>query len=398
VHVIAIGDIGVTDGMMHIGDEAMFEALVDELRARGVTSITGLSAAPDESAERYGIRAIDRIGFPTARAEGARRFSAVLAALSGAQQLPGGDPFHAVRDAVAEADGVVIAGGGNMASNWPLHIFERAALARIAAHYGKPLVITGQTLGPALSAEDRPILAEALTSARLVGLRESASGTLAAALGVPDEARRVTLDDAAFLGWSDARPAPGEYTLVSLSTHLGGRDRSDVVGGLARALDRHAGETGWATVFHAHWGSLREGSLRGDAVLHDDVRQQMRTPSTVAPTDDARSAASLARQASMLVTSRYHPAVFAAPAGVPILALTADTYTTVKLTGALGAWGQDGVQDMDMVTSDAALSDALGRVASTSAVTRETAREALPAARAGAAAWWDRVVAAIAAG
>ena len=180
VHVIAIGDIGVTDGMMHIGDEAMFEALVDELRARGVTSITGLSAAPDESAERYGIRAIDRIGFPAARAEGARRFSAVLAALSGAQQLPAGDPFHAVRDAVAEADGVVIAGGGNMASNWPLHIFERAALARIAAHYGKPLVITGQTLGPALSAEDRPILARgadlgATGGAPRVGFRHARS-------------------------------------------------------------------------------------------------------------------------------------------------------------------------------------------------------------------------------
>ena len=397
MHVIVIGDIGVTDGMIHIGDEAMFEALVGELRSRGVTSITALSAAPEESAMRYGIRAIDRIGFPAGRAEGANRFSALLGALSGEQRLPSDDPFQTVLDAVADADGVVIAGGGNMASNWPLHIFERAALARIAAHLGKPLVITGQTLGPCLSVEDRPILAQALTSARLVGLREPASGTLAAALGVPDGARAVTLDDASFLGCSEARPLPGEYTLVSLSTHLGGRDRNELVDRLARALDRHAGETGWTTLFHAHWGSLREGSVRGDAVLHDEVRHQMRTPATVAPTGDARSAASLAREASMLVTSRYHPAVFAAPAGVPILALTADAYTTVKLTGALGAWGQDGVHDLDIATSDA-LSEALSRIASTSAATRKTAGQAFPAAYARAAAWWDRVVAAIPAG
>jgi polysaccharide pyruvyl transferase WcaK-like protein len=395
VDIIAIGDIGVTDGMMHIGDEAMFEALVDELRLRGTTSITAVSAAPDESGTRYGLPSIHRIGFPADRAAGADRFAAVLDALSGRGGLPADDPFWAVRAAVADADAVVIAGGGNLASPWPLHIFERAALARIAAHLDKPLVITGQTLGPALSAEDRPILAEMLRSARLVGLRETVSGGLAAELGVEDPARAVTLDDASFLGWSDAPPAREQYTLVSLSTHLGGRSRSEVVAGLARALDTHADETGRPTVFHAHWGTLTADDLRGDATLHDDVRRAMRHGSAVAPTGDARSAASLARRASLLVTSRYHPAVFAAPAGVPVLGLTADGYTTVKLNGALRPWGQSGVHDLDIVTSGG-LSAALRQAASTSAVARQAAREALPAARAGAAAWWDRVAAAVA--
>jgi polysaccharide pyruvyl transferase WcaK-like protein len=394
VHIIAIGDVGVTDGMMHIGDEAMFEALVDELRLRGTTSITAVSAAPAESATRYRVSAIHRIGFPADRAAGADRFAAVLDALSGRGGLPADDPFWAVRDAVADADAVVIAGGGNLASTWPLHIFERAALARIAAHFDRPLVITGQTLGPALSADDRPILAETLASARLVGLREAVSGELAARLGVEEHARAVTLDDASFLGWSDPPPAPEQYTLVSLSTHLGGRSRSDVVAGLARALDTHADETGRTTVFHAHWGSLTSGGLRGDAVLHDEVRQAMRHASAVAPTGDARSAASLARRASLLVTSRYHPAVFAAPAGVPVLGLTADAYTTVKLNGALRGWGQSGIHDLDIVTSGG-LSAALRQAASRASVARQAAHERLPAARADAAAWWDRVVAAV---
>lgn len=394
MHIIAIGDIGVTDGMMHIGDEAMFEALVDELRLRGTTSITAVSAAPDESATRYGLAAIHRIGFPADRAAGADRFADVLDALSGRGGLPADDAFWTVRDAVADADAVVIAGGGNLASTWPLHIFERAALARIAAHFDKPLVITGQTLGPALSAGDRPILAEMLRSARLVGLREAVSGALAAELGVEDRARAVALDDAGFLGWSDTPPAREEYTLVSLSTHLGGRSRSDVVDGLARALDTHADETGSTTVFHAHWGSVSSEDLRGDALLHDDVRRAMRHHSAVAPTGDARSAASLARRASLLVTSRYHPAVFAAPAGVPVLALTADAYTTVKLNGALRPWGQSEVHDLDIVTSGG-LSAAVRHAASTSAAAQQAAHEALPAARAGAAAWWDRVVAAV---
>lgn len=390
MHLIAIGDIGVTDRMMHIGDEAMFEALLDELRPRGATAITALSAAPGESAARYGIAAIERIGFPIDRAAGAARFQAVLDALAGGGTLPVDDPFWTVRDAVASADGVVVAGGGNLASNWPLHIFERSALARIAAHFGKPLVITGQTLGPALSDEDRPILAQTLASARLVGLRERASGELAAALGVDERARAVTLDDAGFLGWSEPLPPQEGFTLVSLSTHLGGRDRRDVVAGLARALDAHAHDTGWTTVFHAHWGSLQQGELRGDAVLHDEVRKAMRTASTVEPTGDPRSAASLARRASLLVTSRYHPAVFAAPAGVPILALTADAYTAVKLSGALGAWGQTQVHDLDIAAADM-LGPALRGTASTASRTRAAAEKSLPAARAASARWWDRV-------
>jgi len=69
----------------------------------------------------------------------------------------------------------------------------------------------------------------------------------------------------------------------------------------------------------------------------------MASPASVAPTTDARAAAHLARNASLVVTSRYHPAVFAAPAGVPVLGIAVDEYTTVKLTGALGNFGQSGV-------------------------------------------------------
>ncbi|MFI8593112.1 polysaccharide pyruvyl transferase family protein [Microbacterium sp. NPDC078428] len=395
MRVIAIGDIGVTDGMMHIGDEAMFGALVDELRARGVEEITALSAAPAETAARYGVDAMPRIGFPAGRSEGAARFAAVRAAISGDRPFPD-DPFWSVRDAVSGADAVVVAGGGNMASTWPLHIFERAALALLARAAGIPFVVTGQTLGPHLSDDDRAVLAGALGSARLVGLRESASGRLARDLGIPAERSAVTLDDASFLGWEEPAQdaaASEDLTLVSLSTHLGGRDRDAVVRGLAAGLDDLADATGRPTLFHAHWGSLRPGDVRGDAVLHEAVRERMRTPSRSTPTGDSRSAAALARRASLLVSSRYHPVVFAAPAGVPVVALTADDYTTVKLTGALAPWGQHRVVDLDAAASGS-LSRPLRAADASRAETRRTAEARRPAARDAAVAWWDRVAAA----
>jgi polysaccharide pyruvyl transferase WcaK-like protein len=387
VKIVALGDVGVVDGMMHIGDEAMFEALVAELRTRGATEITGLSSAPAETASRYGVDAVSRLGFPGDRAAGRERFDAVLACVAGRRALPGDDPIWAVMDAVEAADGVVIAGGGNLASTWPSHVFERAALGAIATAAGRPLVVSGQTLGPDLVPEDRDLVRGLLAGARRIGLREPASVRLAADLGVPGTA---TLDDASFLGFDDPAPAVEPVLLVSLSTHLGGRPRDAVVAGLARALDAVHAETGLPIRFHAHFGSLEPGVTRGDAVLHDEVRAALRSDSAVVPTGDSRAAAHLARSAGMLVTGRYHPAVFAAPAGVPIAALVVDAYTDVKLRGVLGHWDQTGIVQLDTVASGDAAGPLLA-IADRGDDIRSSTVAALPVRRRDAADWWGLV-------
>jgi len=374
--------------MMHIGDEAMTEALLDELRDRGMSSATVLSAAPAETAARYGVGSIARLGFAGDRTAGRARYDAVLASLAGSRALPADDPFWQVRDAVAAADGVVIAGGGNLASTWPSHVFERAALGAIAAAHGRPLVVSGQTLGPDLVADDRDLVRGLLAGARRVGLREASSVLLADELGTPGTA---TLDDASFLGFDEAAPAVDPVLLVSLSTHLGGRPREAVVQGLAAALDALQAETGMPIRFHAHFGSLVPGVVRGDAVLHDEVRAALRSDSEVVPTGDSRAAARLARSAGMLVTGRYHPAVFAAPAGVPIAALVVDAYTDVKLSGVLGHWGQSGLLDLDTVARGEA-AGAMLAIAARADDIRRSAAVALPGRRTDAEDWWDGVV------
>ncbi|WP_397545215.1 hypothetical protein, partial [Salinibacterium sp.] len=67
--IVVIGDIGVMNNMIHIGDEAMFEALVDAMRQRGIHGITGISSAPIESSARYGISAVSTVGWPRERAD-----------------------------------------------------------------------------------------------------------------------------------------------------------------------------------------------------------------------------------------------------------------------------------------------------------------------------------------
>lgn len=393
MRVVVIGDVGVADAMMHIGDEAMFDALIEELRARGVTGVVGVSGVPGETSHRYGIDAVARIGFIGARSAMDARLAAVDACASGERALPADDPTWAVIAAVADADAVVIAGGGNMASNWPLHIFERAAIAAIADRLGRPLVVSGQTLGPRLSAPDRMLLGRLLATARLVGVREHPSERLARELGVPTERLSAHTDDATFLGLHDAPSATAsapDRIVVSLSTHLGGLDREATVAGLACSLDELVDRTGATLVFHPHFASLDPAVTAGDDVLHDAVRARMTGPSENLPVGDPRAAARLARSAAMLVTSRYHPAVFAAPAGVPIAALTADEYTSVKLRGVTGWWDQRGVIDLEDAASSIG-GEGLMRVWRTASSTRADAADRRPAIAREMSAWFDRV-------
>src|SRR5215207_5546563 len=183
MRVVALGDVGVVDDMVHIGDEAMFLAAADQLGSRGA-SLVAVSSAPDETAARYGVDAVARVRFDgLERTSAAERLAEVLALAEGKNRLGAHDSARAVVAAVAGADGVLIAGGGNLASTWPLHVYERAALAGIAARLGRPLVVSGQTLGPDLSGRDADLAGAVLAQAALVGVREAASRALASRLG-----------------------------------------------------------------------------------------------------------------------------------------------------------------------------------------------------------------------
>ncbi|MBD8142010.1 polysaccharide pyruvyl transferase family protein, partial [Frigoribacterium sp. CFBP 13605] len=337
MRIVTIGDVGVLDGMVHIGDEAMFHEATVQLRARGAT-ITGVSSNPAETAERYGIDAVPAIGFHPATTGGRlgqrERRARVLSAIDGgAGHLPQDDPAWQVVEAVREADGVLVAGGGNMASLWPMHVYERNTLGLIARRFDKPLVVSGQTIGPVLEGEDRELVTELLDAAALVGLREGASLELVRSLGVDPTTTVGTVDDASFLGFEAAPPAGGAasaasvagaaapYLAVSLSAHVGDADRGAFATAVARLLDRVAGEAGLEVVFLAHWGSLDPTEERGDSLLHRAVLDQLTVPARVEPTTDSPAAARFARGAALHLTSRYHPAVFAVAGGVPTVGL-----------------------------------------------------------------------------
>ncbi|MDT0180354.1 polysaccharide pyruvyl transferase family protein [Microbacterium sp. ARD31] len=386
--VLAIGDIGVVSDMMHIGDEAMFEAARDELAARGV-DVVGVSSAPEESAARYGVRTVSRMGFVGLDRDAAeRRAARLVAAARGEADLAGDDPARGVLGELDAASGLLNAGGGNLASRWPVHIYERSTLAAMARARGLPVVVSGQTFGPDLEPADAARVAELVRTAALTSTRESDSAALVRGWGAEAV---VTVDDASFLGWPRRSTDAAGPVLVSLSGWFAHRPADEVEQRIAAVLDRAVRDVG-PVVFHAHFGPLGSASEpSGDTALHERIRARMSEPSRVEPTGDSLGAASLARSARLLVTGRYHPAVFAAPAGVPIVALAADDYTRIKLGGALGHWGQDTVLDLDDLADAGAAAGALARAAGSRETVSARAAERFDAHRATASRWWDAV-------
>ena len=402
MRVVAIGDVGVVDKMIHIGDEAMFEAFADAMRARGLDSVVAVSANPAETSKRYGtggfsVEAVLGIGFgPTAGGRAAQedRLDRVRRTAAGETGLlSDDDSAHAVIDAIKGSDGVAVTGGGNLASTWPSHIFERLAIAVIADAFGIPFVVSGQTLGPQLTDDDSALVARLLGLARMVSVRESASFAVAERLGVPPDRLQLGADDASFL-LDDALPAL-PYCVVTLANHVGDADRDAVIASLADLLDEVVEATDLDIVFLAHFGSLDDSRVRGDSVVHERVMAQMESKRVMAAVPaDAPAAARIARSASLVVTSRYHPAVFAVPAGVATIGIPVDDYTTVKLTGALQNFGQDGILPVKgLLAGDGPA--LLARVWGARDATAIVGRTIADSQRAATAAWWDRVAEAL---
>lgn len=379
MRIVSIGDIGPIDDMFHVGDEAMFESLALELRARGVSEITALSSNTADTAARYHVDAIANFGFTGDRALNDERMAAVL----------GGQGAAEIRAAVEGADAVVVAGGGNMTSIWPSHIYERATLAALAASLGVPVVVSGQTIGPRLDEQDAPLVAGLLQQSALFSVRERDSLALTTRLG-----RTATLgpDDASFLAdrTSTDEPLPlMPYALVSLASHTAAYDQAAVVTAIAELLDGVARRT--AVVFSAHFAPL-DGPPRGDELMHERVRSAMTQPSMVVRVRSSAASARLARGAQLVISSRYHPVVFAVSGGVPSIGIPVDDYTTTKLTGALGNFGQTSVLPAADLLAGAG-EDLVHDVWQARAVIRDQGLAEAEVQRALSEAWWDSVAA-----
>jgi polysaccharide pyruvyl transferase WcaK-like protein len=373
-HFVMIGDVGGAgaggDGY-HAGDEAMLDSAIHNLRERGDVMISVISSTPTDTSARYGVRALRRIGFSVDTSDGQRdrQLNQLLAdAVDTTPVRCSNDTALAeLIDTLRHADGVIVAGGGNLSSSWPAHVYERVALLFLADRLGVPAVVSGQTIGPNLSKRQSELLGSALGTAKLVGVRERASFDLAATLVPAAKHLLLQLDDAWFLGPNRPAPAdlesvPGaDWIAVTLNRVVPENSTEELMDGLALTIRAMRAATGAPIMFLPHVGS-RSPRSTGDVSVGDSLRHRLSDDEgfTVAPLLGAREIAWLTRRASLVVSTRFHPLVFGLSGGVPALALYQNRYTETKLVGALEHAGLSGWK----VPVDAALTPLVADAAS----------------------------------
>ena len=378
--VLVIGDIG--QHTYHVGDEAMTIASAQAL-SEGGAAVTLMTRDVGHSARYIGAAAHEAgapyeylpfLLFPWAPAEREltlaalesvlaelhadreRPSTAELVALPQVQALP--EVLHPLEqtvermvefaDSIAAMDAVVISGGGNLNSRYGWLLYERAAAVRTAEHAGVPVYVTGQSLGPVLNPEDAQILERMLRTARSVTVRERSSLAWCRERGID---ARLSVDDAT--DYPVASPArtlhyaegvsagqaldelPEHYVCVTVNECTDQQAQQ-----IARLLDGMWREHGYAPVFLSHYGDPQDPAS-GDIQAHQRIAKRLSTstPATLLPILHADQSIAVHRAAAFTLTSRYHPAVFSAAAGIPVLALVPDAFTQMRVGGALRQYG-----------------------------------------------------------
>ena len=251
-------------------------------------------------------------------------------------------------DSIAAMDAVVVSGGGNLNSRFGWLLYERAAVALVAEYAGVPLFVTGQSLGPVLNPEDAQVLERMLRTARSVTVRESSSLAWCRERGID---ARLSVDDATdypavyparTLHYAEGISAsqalnelPEHYVCVTVNECTNQQAQQ-----IARLLDGMWREHGYAPVFLSHYGDPQDPAS-GDIQAHQRIAERISpsTPATLLPILHADQSIAVHRAAAFTLTSRYHPAVFSAAAGIPVLALVPDAFTQMRVGGALSQYG-----------------------------------------------------------
>lgn len=313
--------IGGYYGHGNAGDEAILAGMLDALRAlRPDLTVTVASGDPARTTAEHGVRAVASGDLP-----------ALIAAVAG-------------------SDLVILGGGGLFQDYWrvPEETFLTSrqggllaylAYPALAALLGRPAVIYAAGVGPLATEDGRRLTRIAFALCRRATVRDS--GSLALLQEIAPEIPVELAADPAFRLQPAARPevdrllasrgigTDERLTGVSLRPWDFGVSPDVWVGEVARALDLHLAERSEKTPGRLLFLPFQSeaGPWEDDLAVCRRVAAALGRPDRVLVLDRALSPAELAGvvgRCERVLAMRYHAALFALAAGVPVAALAYD--------------------------------------------------------------------------
>jgi polysaccharide pyruvyl transferase CsaB len=283
-------------GFGNLGDEALLEIIVAQLRTRfPLAEIDVLSAQPEETAHRLGVAATQRTD------------------------------LGLVRRAIERAD-VVLSGGGGLLQNATSlkSLLYYAGIIRSAIKAGKKTMIFAQSIGP-LDFIGKQTVRECCRGLRAATVRDERSRELLAGLVSGIVVERTA--DPVFLyerppasEAPDDRGVPRDGALVVVSVRKTAHFET-LVPRLATAVDRLAEAHGARVAFVALGG-------QADADAATSVIRKCRSHPMLLPIEGLAATAAVLEQAQLVIGVRLHALILAARFGVPFLAVPYDPKVT----------------------------------------------------------------------
>lgn len=336
--IAVFGDVG--QGEYHVGDEAMSHAVVAELRERGFDDFVVLTHDVEQTATLYGLPAAQRPEVPWNAYERHQLLQEVKKALAGGARTEAATRIiRTFEESFVGCRALVLAGGGNLTSQYGGLLFERLAAIHVAHSLGLKVLVSGQTIGPVLTDADRKEVTEALQLCSVIGSREHYTHDLLSSLGVESAA---VLDDASFFPSpkeiSEPDGLPAAYIAATFAPASGAMNRHDYHRHMARLLDLAHEQLQLPIILIPHVSTI--GQKDGDQESHAAIARLAKTNDIkVLEQKPAAETAVLTADAKLIITSRYHPVIFGLSAGVPVLPVAVDYYGEVRIGGALENWG-----------------------------------------------------------
>jgi polysaccharide pyruvyl transferase CsaB len=285
-------------GYGNSGDEATLAVLLQRLpQVLGDAEITVLSHQPEETGNRWGIPAVQRMD------------------------------FLAVRREIRRCDGLIFGGGSllqNATSNRSLLYY--LAQFWTAKRLGKPVILLSQGIGPLNGHWAKRAVARAVNTADGITLRDELSRETLIDLGVPAE--RLTVTGDLTLLWEE-KPIPGDCTRENRVGILPGPGCGE------RQREELRRIVGWLQK-QGKQVVLIPLFPQQDLALCQELSRDCHG-AVVAEVGDVQTQRELIRSLDCVVSVRLHGLVYGASLGVPLVGISYDP----KVEGFLrqmGCW------------------------------------------------------------
>jgi polysaccharide pyruvyl transferase WcaK-like protein len=246
-----------------------------------------------------------------------------------------------------DSDVLFLSGGGYLTGMTLTRLWDNMLLIRLAHALGVPTILSGQTIGVFKSPINRILAHWGLKKAELIYLRDPVdSAKDLAALNLSGDWIKSTFDDALFFKSAstikiaellDESGLDVQKPYMAVNVHYWGQSPEAsrvIMANMARVLDRIQTDTGLQIVFVP--------MVPSDEAAIEEVRTSMGVAGKM-PDHSYQPdlAVGLIQNASLCITMKHHPIIFAMAAAVPTVSMTFDDYYHHKNYGAMKMFNQE---------------------------------------------------------